>query len=157
MRKSTIAGIPVLLFGLIALVRPILGPTLVSSALEREGVVVTSHWCRGDDFLTVPTFDGPKVQRVRHEGELSYCVSGPDCGESHVEVMVFPDGNGLFYQCRARSVIGVLTDQERRGLWQGGLFSLLGLLVVAGPFLRDRLSRRRWAAVERRERMGELL
>jgi hypothetical protein len=157
MRKSLILGVVLIPLGLVLTLPPAMGPTVVSQALEHEGTVVMT---KADDCSSVasriPSFGGAsptsfmRSDHIRlewpHCGQV--CIPGPECGVEDAEVLVFPEGNGLIYQCRARSALGVLTPQEGRSLL-GGLLALLGsMALVFAPPVRDRIARRRWAAIE---------
>ena len=151
MRKSTLAGAIVLFFGSIAVARPILGPTLVSEALERDGVsvVTPADDCNATSSPLFSTY-GRSLAKSREGVKLrdELCIPGPECGQADSEVLVFPEGNGLFYQCRARSALGVLTPGERSSLVWALLFELVGLLLCFAIPIRHAISRRRWATVD---------
>lgn len=157
MRKTTIAGVIVLCIGTLQALRPILGPTVVSSALDREGVaqLTPAEDCRSGSrtpqfslYGYLPSSDRAQVH-IDQGGHDALCIPGPECGLESSEVLLFPAGNGLFYQCRARSALGVLTPQERADMIWAVVFVLLGLALTGGPRLRDTMARRRWDAIDR--------
>lgn len=158
MRKSLIAGAILIPIGMFMSTGPALGPTLASRSLEREGLTLMTpaDACAAENerSVMVGTYNifafssAEYISVCRGESGSDICIPGPECGTADSEVLLFPEGNGVFLRCRARSALGLLTPQERGDLLAGLAALFLGVFLVVGSPLRDALARRRWDAIE---------